>query len=544
MNISIYARKSKSTEKGESISNQIETAKSYINLNYPGEEHTFFVYQDDGFSGKNTNRPGFVRMMRELKDKSIDCVAVYRFDRISRNVVDFVSVTKRLEVAGVKFVSVNEKFDTNTAMGKAMMMISAVFAELERETIAERVRDNMVMLSQTGRWLGGRCPYGYSSERIEGNKALGTKSKSRLVINEDEMQIVKLIYKLYEEKGSLHAVGVYLFEHDIVIRGKTKQTDTFIKKMLQNPTYCIADKDALEYFSDLGSSLPLDAEERFDGEHGIMPFCRHETKNNTMVNRDESDWIIAVGEHEGVISGSRWVKIQMRMAENAARYDSYSSATNDYALLSGLLFCGKCGKRMYTKKQSKKGRTGSVNSFFYVCDTKRNYTSKACPMRDILGSKLDGAFIKMLAQYDAPESEIREALVKKWKSKKASKAAVSEISIYKKQIEEIEKKRMGMFGYMGELMSDGKGIPPEVKAAVDKMTEDIAELRKKIEEAEEEKKEAKESEKVIAMFEEFIRDGEKAMRAMPVPMLRDEIKRFVDHAEWDGEQLRVFLRGT
>ena len=158
MNISIYARKSKSTEKGESISNQIETAKSYINLNYPGEEHTFFVYQDDGFSGKNTNRPGFVRMMRELKDKSIDCVAVYRFDRISRNVVDFVSVTKRLEVAGVKFVSVNEKFDTNTAMGKAMMMISAVFAELERETIAERVRDNMVMLSQTGRWLGGRCP--------------------------------------------------------------------------------------------------------------------------------------------------------------------------------------------------------------------------------------------------------------------------------------------------------------------------------------------------------------------------------------------------
>ena len=93
-------------------------------------------------------------------------------------------------------------------------------------------------------------------------------------------------------------------------------------------------------------------------------------------------------------------------------------------------------------------------------------------------------------------------------------------------------------------MSDGKGIPPEVKAAVDKMTEDIAELRKKIEEVEEEKKEAKESEKVIAMFEEFIRDGEKAMRAMPVPMLRDEIKRFVDHAEWDGEQLRVFLRGT
>ena len=76
------------------------------------------------------------------------------------------------------------------------------------------------------------------------------------------------------------------------------------------------------------------------------------------------------------------------------------------------------------------------------------------------------------------------------------------------------------------------------------MTEDIAELRKKIEEAEAEKKEAKESEKVIAMFEEFIRDGEKAMRAMPVPMLRDEIKRFVDHAEWDGEQLRVFLRGT
>ena len=97
------------------------------------------------------------------------------------------------------------------------------------------------------------------------------------------------------------------------------------------------------------------------------------------------------------------------------------------------------------------------------------------------------------------------------------------------------------------LQAENKLRQEQNRPTVEQELQEIAEeteLRKKIEEAEEEKKEAKESEKVIAMFEEFIRDGEKAMRAMPVPMLRDEIKRFVDHAEWDGEQLRVFLRGT
>ena len=166
MKFAIYSRKSKTTDKGESISNQVEMCKSYINANDPGEEHEFLIYEDEGFSGKNTKRPEFLRMMQDAKKKEFQQVVVYRLNRISRNIVDFMTITEKLQSSGIGFISINERFDTTTPMGRAMMQIAAVFAQLERETIAERVQDNMLMLSYTGRWLGGKTPFGFSGERI------------------------------------------------------------------------------------------------------------------------------------------------------------------------------------------------------------------------------------------------------------------------------------------------------------------------------------------------------------------------------------------
>jgi site-specific DNA recombinase len=149
----IYTRKSKYTGKGESIDNQIKVCKEHLARN---AINNFLIYEDEGFSGKNIERPKFQAMLRDAKDKKFDILICYRLDRVSRNIADFAALIQELEKYNISFISVSEQFDTSTPMGRAMMYIASVFAQLERETIAERIKDNMLELAKTGRWLGGR----------------------------------------------------------------------------------------------------------------------------------------------------------------------------------------------------------------------------------------------------------------------------------------------------------------------------------------------------------------------------------------------------
>ncbi|WP_373845456.1 recombinase family protein, partial [Clostridium sp.] len=143
MKAAIYSRKSKFTSKGESIGNQIEMCKEYCTKNFDGKIE-FIIYEDEGFSGGNIDRPQFQKMILDAKGGKFDSLVCYRLDRISRNVADFSATLELLEQHNISFVSIKEQFDTSTPMGKAMVYIASVFAQLERETIAERVRDNML----------------------------------------------------------------------------------------------------------------------------------------------------------------------------------------------------------------------------------------------------------------------------------------------------------------------------------------------------------------------------------------------------------------
>ena len=162
----IYSRKSKFTGKGESIENQIELCRKYIAMHYGREEaEDALVYEDEGFSGGNMERPQFKKMMADSYKTPFAAIVVYRLDRISRNIGDFAGLIEDLGNREIDFISIKEQFDTSSPMGRAMMYIASVFSQLERETIAERIRDNMRELAKTGRWLGGTTPTGYESER-------------------------------------------------------------------------------------------------------------------------------------------------------------------------------------------------------------------------------------------------------------------------------------------------------------------------------------------------------------------------------------------
>lgn len=538
----IYARKSKATDKGESIDNQIEVAKANIKLNHPLEEVQFEIYIDDGFSGKSMKRPKFVELMDDAKAGKLSGIVVYRLDRISRNVADFSSIIQRLSKWGVAFVSVNEKFDTSTPMGEAMMYIAAVFAQLERQTIAERVKDNMLMLSETGRWLGGKTAYGYDSQRSAADKAMGTKAKSRLIGIDSKLNEVQQLITLYENLGSLHAVVKYCSEHDVYINGSTRITDTFLKGILSNPTYCMADAEAYQYYTDLGARLPDDIE-AFDGTHGFMPYNRHQTQGDAFMMRDPDEWVLAIGEHEGIVSGARWVKIQKRLMRNKEKYDNFSSATNDYALLSGLVFCHECGGRMYTKKQNQKGRKGSAGSFFYLCDNHRKYGDKICTCRSVMGYRLDDAVMQYLQSLAAGREELLKKVSQFRVSNSEKSRTEGEILLLERRKQELINKQSGMFAYLGELIGNGvKSIPGSLQQGLDDLTQQIEKIEQEISERKEEQASQVSENAAWEEFEKFLSGELSQFLGESVPAQRDTVRQLFCRIEWDhkNEKLLVF----
>ena len=163
----IYSRKSKFTGKGESIENQIELCRQYIASHIsPEAAEKALVYEDEGFSGGTLERPQFKRMMADSHKQQFAAIVVYRLDRISRNIGDFAKLIEELSDRHIDFISIREQFDTSSPMGRAMMYIASVFSQLERETIAERIRDNMRELSKTGRCWAELRPWAINRRRL------------------------------------------------------------------------------------------------------------------------------------------------------------------------------------------------------------------------------------------------------------------------------------------------------------------------------------------------------------------------------------------
>jgi len=151
----IYARQSVEREDSISVESQIELCEKEVT------SPEYMKFSDKGYSGKNTDRPDFKRMMDRIRAGDTTRVIVYRLDRISRSVLDFAELINEFQKYGVEFVSVTERFDTSTPIGKAMLMIVMIFAQLERETIQQRVVDAYRSRSRKGFYMGGRMPYGF-----------------------------------------------------------------------------------------------------------------------------------------------------------------------------------------------------------------------------------------------------------------------------------------------------------------------------------------------------------------------------------------------
>ena len=367
MKAAIYSRKSKFKEEGESIENQINMCINYAKVNLGIDE--FDVFEDEGFSGKNTERPQFIKMIKNIKEKKYTHFICYRLDRAFRNVSDYSSNMELFKQHGVAFVSIKEQFDTTTAMGRAMMNVSATFAQLERETTAERIRDNLRELSKTGRWLGGPAPLGYESIEVENQDNLGKSRKKHILkVKENEINIVKLVFELFEKYKSFQKVSSLLENQGIYSRKGRVFSRELVKQTINNPIYIIADKGLMAYFKSHGCEIyNLD---HMDGVSGVMPYNRRK-ENGSFASIE--NWIISIGEHEGVINSEKWIRCQNICNEIKER-SSNRQCTSQEALLSGLIVCAKCGSGMAPRQN----RSYKYHYRYYSCNLRNKSPNRCC----------------------------------------------------------------------------------------------------------------------------------------------------------------------
>ena len=392
--IAIYSRKSKFTGKGESIGNQIELCREYVR-NMFGEAYAerCVVFEDEGFSGGNLKRPDFQRMLSDVRSHKFKAIVVYRLDRISRNISDFTSLIDELTKLDVSFISIREQFDTSTPMGRAMMFIISVFSQLERETIAERIRDNMLELAKTGRWLGGNTPTGFQSGEVTKIEIDGKSRKSfKLVPLAGEIEIPKLIFDLYTQMDSLTAVEAELLRRRVKTKHGKNFTRFAIKGILQNPVYMVADEAAYYYFKEREADVCF-PKEAFDGSCGVLAYNRtDQEKGKATVLLPVNQWIIAIGKHPGVIPSRQWIRVQESLERNKSK--TYRTPRENKALLTGLLYCS-CGERMYPKLTKRKNADGKL-VYSYVCKMKERSKREHCSVRNASGNALDEAIIDQI----------------------------------------------------------------------------------------------------------------------------------------------------
>lgn len=290
----------------------------------------FVIFEDAGYSAKNTDRPDYQQMIARIRTGEFSHLLVWKIDRISRNLLDFAAMYSELKQLGVVFVSKNEQFDTSSAMGEAMLKIILVFAELERNMTAERVSAVFLSRANDGIWNGGKVPFGYAYDKQ-------TKTFSIL---EDEAKTVRLIYALYESSKSLVAVSKALNERGIKTRNGSEWSPTTVHTMLSNPFY--------------------------SGTYRYN--YRNESDPHHHVPKKKEDWILVKNHHPAIVSPEHQAAVELILASKSYGKNQTYQRKNIHAF-AGLLTCGYCGSTMAATID--RARADGWRPSVYICSRRR-----------------------------------------------------------------------------------------------------------------------------------------------------------------------------
>ena len=376
--IAIYTRKSKFTGKGESIENQLEKCRQFISFKFDNiEEKDIKIFVDEGFSGKNENRPAYQEMITKVKNKEINKIIIYQLNRLGRNARDILNTMQMCDDLGCIIYSATEGFDSSTSFGRAVIGILASLAQLEREQLAERVKDNMYTLAKMGRWLGGQSPLGFDGTReyyIDENGK--ERSITKLKANNTELKKITLIYKKYIEEKSLSQVAKWSLTNNLKGKNGGDLDKTSINSILQDPVYVKSNEEVFNYLSNEGYEV-----------------CGN-PNGNGLIRYGKDEKIVAVSNHKGIIEASDWLEVQKILKENTSKAPRLGKTNT--ALLTGILKC-KCGSGMRVTygHPNKDG----IRQFYYTCSLKNNSGGTRCNSKNIKGPLLEEKLIEYLKNY-------------------------------------------------------------------------------------------------------------------------------------------------
>jgi len=349
--IALYARQSVERENSISCATQLEYCKAVIK---PDErDKKIMIFVDNGFSGGNINRDGFQKMMKQLKQHKITKVVVYKLDRISRSLSDFVNILQEFKEHNVEFVSSQESFDTSSPYGELIVKILMVFAEFERTSIINRITQAYAHRSELGFYMGGRLPYGF--ELIPA--VINNVKTKKLNPIPSEIEQLRYIFEVYaQEAVSLRRLLKILIVEDKKPLNGSEWTTAKLSTLLKNPIYVKADSDIYDYYEQHGTRMVTDVS-MFTGEYGAQLY------GHTKHNPESSDWAdtkLVLLSHHGIVDSDIWLKCQKKLEKNRQIGNSISNRTS---WLSGKLVCKMCGHTMTTIK-GKINKDGEMRRYF------------------------------------------------------------------------------------------------------------------------------------------------------------------------------------
>ena len=350
INCAIYTRVSTSEgleQEFSSLDNQRESSESYIqSQKSEGWIELPDRYDDGGFTGANTERPALQKLLADIKEGKINCVVVYKVDRLSRSLLDFSQLLQFFDQNNVAFVSVTQHFNTNTSMGRLTLNILLSFAQFEREIISERTRDKMAAAKKKGKWIGGRPPLGYDLDKVN----------HKIMVNPVEAELVRKIFDLYLEKRSLLSVAMALNENE----QKTKS-----------------------YTAAKGN--------RFGGIKFKSTGVQLIVKSPLYTGRVSYRGQLYPGEHERIVSDEVFKEAQEILANNR-RERKVAGTMKNMGLLNNLLRCKACDSTMYCIYTMK----GKNKYNYYLCMNAQKRGYKNCPTCLVAAQVIENKFMGFL----------------------------------------------------------------------------------------------------------------------------------------------------
>ena len=394
-------------------------------------------YSDEGKSGKNiTGRPEFKRMLGDIKTgkDDVQVVLVFKLSRFGRNTSDTLNALQYLEDYGVSLICVEDGIDSSGPAGKLMISVLAAVAEIERDNIHVQTMEGRKQKARDGKWNGGFAPYGYKLVDKEGEKA------KVLVINEEEAELVRLIYKLYLQGMGLSRVAKWLNDN-----GYTKKirqngsvsliSSAFVKGVLDNPVY--------------GGFIAYGRRknEKIDG-------TRDEYH---VVKQDKDSYKLYEGQHEAIIDRETWFRVQAKRELNAFKREKVHSKEHEH-MVSALLKCPVCGASMYgvvNRKKKKNSDEFYTDMWYYTCKNRKLVSGHLCNYKKhVRQDELNAEVIALVKYVFGGENDMKDQILKKLDSDDSVKELLEEKTRLEKEKNSLVSKKTKQLRRINDLDID------------------------------------------------------------------------------------------